>query len=72
MLLFDDSKRLEKALNEATPVGTEFKQDNAELRQEIADLQTDIINAKNEILRWMVIGLIIQDVVIIILLLLLK
>jgi len=70
MLLFDDSKRLEKALGEeaASVLAHVFERADENWKRELATkadlmateakLQAEIANAKHDILRWMVGGFI--------------
>jgi hypothetical protein len=66
MLLFDDSKRLEKALGEeaASVIAHVFEQADEKLRRELAtkadlltakfELQSEIQAVKHEILKWVI------------------
>lgn len=65
MLLFDDSKKLEKALGEeaAAVIAHVFEKADEKWRQELAtknDLEIGLAKTKNDILRWMVGGFIAQ------------
>ena len=72
MLLFDDSKKLEKALGEeaAAVIAHVFERADDKWRQELAtkadllltkaELRDEIANAKHDILRWMIGGFIAQ------------
>lgn len=81
MLLFDDSKKLEKALGEeaAAVLAHVFERADDKWRQELAtksdlekgllitksELQAEISKAKHDILRWMVGGFIAQTALLI-------
>ena len=65
MLLFDDSKRLEKALGEeaASAIAHVFERAEENWRRELAtkkDLEIGLAKIKVDILRWMVGGFIAQ------------
>jgi len=65
MLLFDDSKKLEKALGEeaAAVLAHIFEKADEKWRHELAtkqDLEIGLARAKHDILRWMVGGFIAQ------------
>ena len=65
MLLFDDSKKLEKALGEeaAAVLAHVFEKADEKWRQELAtkaDLEIGLAKTKNDILRWMVGGFLAQ------------
>ena len=65
MLLFDDTKKLEKALGEeaAAVIAHVFERVDEKWRQELAtkqDLEIGLAKNKNDILRWMVGGFLAQ------------
>jgi uncharacterized membrane protein YukC len=65
MLLFDDSKKLEKALGEeaAAVIAHVFEKADEKWRQELAtkkDLEIGLAKTKHDILRWTVGGFIAQ------------
>jgi hypothetical protein len=63
MLLFDDSKKLEKALGEeaATVLAHVFEKADEKWRRDLAT-KADLAAMENRILRWMVGGFIAQTV----------
>jgi hypothetical protein len=74
LLLFDDSKKLEKALVEEAVIAHVFERADEKWRQDLAakadlerglpatktELRAEIANAKHDILRWMAGGFIAQ------------
>ena len=73
MLLFDDSKKLEKALGEeaAAAIAHAFEKADEKWRRELAT-KTDLQAVKVDILRWMVGGFIAQTALLIAILAILK
>jgi hypothetical protein len=77
VLLFDDSKKLEKALGieAASVIAHVFEKANGQWRQDLAtkadlviaknELQAQIANTKHDILRWVVGGFIAQSALLI-------
>ena len=73
MLLFDDSKKLEKALGEeaAAVLAHVFEKADENWRRELAtkkDLEIGLAKTKHDILRWMVGGFLAQTALIVALL----